>query len=101
MSTVPSSIAKAAETRPFGDGRILRTQKDVVRDVMLSASECGSWLTLDEIKNLTRFGEASISAQLRHLRADGYPLRKQVRETSGFDSVGTHAVTYEYLLEKK
>jgi hypothetical protein len=46
----------------------LRTQLEVVRDVMLSAAECDAWLTLTEIARMTRFGEASISAQLRHLR---------------------------------
>jgi hypothetical protein len=61
----------------------------VIRDVMLSAAECASqvsappysqlwnaphiagdasWMTLREISDLTNYGEASISAQLRHLR---------------------------------
>jgi hypothetical protein len=69
-------------------GRIL-TQMEVIRDVLLSAAECadqiarhsytrlwnvtqiavdGGWLTLREIADLTNYGEASISAQLRHLR---------------------------------
>jgi hypothetical protein len=50
------------------DGLRLRTQLEVIRDVMLSAAECGAWLTLRELAGITRFGEASISAQLRHLR---------------------------------
>jgi hypothetical protein len=69
-------------------GRLL-TQMEVIRDVMLSAAECageivgqshlqmwdaaqiaadGGWMTLREIAELTNYGEASISAQLRHLR---------------------------------
>lgn len=69
-------------------GRI-PTQMEVIRDVMLSAAECAGqssmqpyvqmwdtsqiatdagWLTLREISELTNYGEASISAQLRHLR---------------------------------
>ena len=27
----------------------LRTQREVLRDVMLSANECGAWLTLAEL----------------------------------------------------
>ena len=44
----------------------VRTQRDVVRDVMLSANECGAWLTLAELGAMTRYPETSISAQLRH-----------------------------------
>lgn len=45
-----------------------RTQREVIRDVMLSAGQCATWLTLDELAKLTHFPPASISAQLRHLR---------------------------------
>lgn len=45
-----------------------RTQREVIRDVMLSAGQCATWLTLDELAKLTQFPPASISAQLRHLR---------------------------------
>jgi hypothetical protein len=44
------------------------TQLHTIRDLMLSAARRGAWLTLDEIAGLTEIGEASISAQLRHLR---------------------------------
>ena len=54
------------------DGPRLRTQLEVIRDVMLSAAECGAWLTLREVAGITRFGEASISAQLRHLRKPAF-----------------------------
>ena len=83
-------------------GRIL-SQMEVIRDVMLSAAECsgqiarqsytrlwdvaqiaadGGWLTLREIADLTNYGEASISAQLRHLRKPhfgGYVVVKRRR----------------------
>ena len=83
-------------------GRIL-TQMEVIRDVMLSAAECsgeialqsytrmwhasqinsdGGWMTLREIAELTNYGEASISAQLRHLRKPhfgGYVIEKRRR----------------------
>jgi hypothetical protein len=45
-----------------------RRQRDVLRDVMLSARECETWLTLDELAQLTHYPSASISAQLQHLR---------------------------------
>jgi len=35
---------------------------------MMRALCSGAWLTLGEIAEATEFGEASISAQLRHLR---------------------------------
>jgi hypothetical protein len=83
-------------------GRIL-TQMEVIRDVLLSAAECAGqiarpsfsrvldmtqissyegWLTLREIADLTNYGEASISAQLRHLRKPhfgGYVVVKRRR----------------------
>jgi hypothetical protein len=83
-------------------GRIL-SQLEVIRDVMLSAAECagevarqsytqmweasqidagGGWMTLREIAELTNYGEASISAQLRHLRKPhfgGYVIAKRRR----------------------
>jgi len=65
----------------YGEAR-LRTQHDVIRDVMLSAAECDAWLTLRELAGITRYGEASISAQLRHLRKatfGGYAVEKRRR----------------------
>jgi hypothetical protein len=44
------------------------TQLAEIRDLMVAASSRGAWLTLSEIARRTEFGEASISAQLRHLR---------------------------------
>ena len=59
-----------------------RLQREVLRDVMLSASECDTWLTLEELARITRYPAASISAQLRHLRKPrngGFLLRKRCR----------------------
>ena len=98
---------RAKVYRPVFDGlkaceRIL-TQMEVVRDVMLSAAECAEqiarqshtqmwsaancagdagWMTLRELAELTNYGEASISAQLRHLRKPhfgGYVVAKRRR----------------------
>jgi hypothetical protein len=55
------------ESIAFGE-----TQLEVIRDLMLSAASQGLWLTLEEIAAHTEFGEASISAQLRHLRKTRY-----------------------------
>ena len=40
------------------DARRLRSQRAVIRDVMLAAVECNTWLTLGELRGLTRYGEA-------------------------------------------
>jgi hypothetical protein len=44
------------------------TQLEAIRDLMLTAARRGVWLTLGEIAQVTAIGEASVSAQLRHLR---------------------------------
>jgi hypothetical protein len=49
-----------------------RRQRDVLCDVLLSARQCETWLTLDELAKLTHYPPASISAQLRHLRKPEY-----------------------------
>jgi hypothetical protein len=73
--------ATVAAKRGEYDGRRLRSQREVIRDVMLAAADCETWLTLAELRALTRFGEASISAQLRHLRKP---------ENGGYDVVKRH-----------
>ena len=73
---------------------VLRKQREVIRDVMLSAGQCATWLTLDELAKLTHYPPASISAQLRHLRTDGYILDKRQRS---FDN----GVVWEYSLKVK
>jgi hypothetical protein len=81
-----AAVAKHGEY----DARRLRSQREVIRDVMLAAADCDTWLTLSELRALTRYGEASISAQLRHLRKlenGGYDVSKQRRG----DAVGAGA----------
>jgi hypothetical protein len=99
--------ASVAVKRGEYDARRLRSQRDVIRDVMLSAADCGTWLTLGELRALTRFGEASISAQLRHLRKmenGGYDVAKRLRE----DRAPAHASAdgrgewlWEYRVEQR
>lgn len=71
------------KTRRSGlTGVARRRQRDVLCDVMLSARQCETWLTLDELAKLTHYPPASISAQLRHLRKPengGYVVEKRPR----------------------
>ena len=78
------------------------SQREVLRDVLLSATECGSWLTLRELAQLTRFGETSISAQLRHLRKakyGSYVVEKRVRRGIVVSEV-EHGAIWEYRLRR-
>ncbi|HXN51108.1 MAG TPA: hypothetical protein VN943_04165 [Candidatus Acidoferrum sp.] len=80
--------------------RAMPTQRDVLRDVMLAAEKYGAWMTLRELARLTRYGETSISAQLRHLRktkCGGYVLEKRVRRPEVVNSE-EHFVVWEYRL---
>jgi hypothetical protein len=67
-SKVNRNLRPRRELRP----RIWRRQRDVLCDVLLSAGQCETWLTLHELARLTGYGEASVSAQLRHLRKPEY-----------------------------
>jgi hypothetical protein len=81
----------------------LPTQREVLRDVMLAAGKYGAWMTLGELGRLTRYGETSISAQLRHLRkarCGGYVLEKRVREAEVV-SGEEHFVVWEYRLSRR
>ncbi|MGH9743900.1 MAG: hypothetical protein ACRD51_16260 [Candidatus Acidiferrum sp.] len=78
-----------------------RKQREVIRDVMLSAGQCGTWLTLDELTKLTSYPPASISAQLRHLRKPrfgSFAVVKRCRATDkamrgdGFGAVWEYSV---------
>jgi hypothetical protein len=81
---LPERVRASVEMRRGEyDARRLRSQREVIRDVMLAAADCDTWLTLGELRALTRYGEASISAQLRHLRKlenGGYEVAKRRRE---------------------
>ena len=82
----------------------LRTQRDVVRDVMLSANECGAWLTLVELAAMTRYPAASISAQLRHLKKPqfgNFELKKKMRDKADIHSGNAHGVVWEYRLTRR
>jgi hypothetical protein len=82
------------------------TQFEVIRDVLLSAAECaeaaavrmmraglppedGGWMTLHELGELTGYGEASISAQIRHLRKEHFGSFVVAKRRRGFDKRGS------------
>lgn len=92
--------SKQKEARPV----ILRRQREVIRDVMLSAGQCATWLMLDELAKLTLYPPASISAQLRHMRKPrngAYTVVKRCRTTKkamraeGFESVWEYSLMQE------
>lgn len=83
-------------------------QRDVLRDVMLSAAECDTWLTLEELARITSYPPASISAQLRHLRKTrhgGYRLKKRCRLmpklAAGVEQSVAHGPQWEYGLDRR
>ena len=84
LSRIPEGVRASVAPRVGEyDARRLRSQREIIRDAMLSAADCDTWLTLGELRALTRYGEASISAQLRHLRKTengGYDVVKRHRE---------------------
>jgi hypothetical protein len=91
------------EARP----RSLRRQRDVLCDVMLAAAQCETWLTLHELGRLTGYGEASVSAQLRHLRKPEYggfvvdKQRRPVDEVARGEVVrGELGLIWEYRMQR-
>jgi hypothetical protein len=93
LSRIPEGVrASVAHRAGEYDARRLRSQREIIRDVMLSAADCETWLTLGELRALTRYGEASISAQLRHLRKSengGYDVVKRHRDGACPERPGT------------
>jgi hypothetical protein len=68
---------------------------------MLSAGACETWLTLVELSRVTHYGEASISAQLRHLRKPQYGtfvVEKRQREAAKVLCGVEHGPVWEYRL---
>jgi hypothetical protein len=93
------------KTRRRGVKRIARRrQRDVLCDVMLTARECDTWLTLDELAKLTHYPPASISAQLRHLRKPeygGYAVEKRPRAMHAILRGEDFGTVWEYQLRRR
>src|SRR5713226_2095508 len=80
-----------------------RRQRDVLCDVMLSARQCETWLTLDELAKLTHYPPASISAQLRHLRKPeygGFAVEKRPRAVGKVLRGEDFGTVWEYQLKR-
>jgi hypothetical protein len=81
-----------------------RRQRDVLCDVMLSARQCETWLTLDELAKLTHYPPASISAQMRHLRKPqfgGFAVEKRPRAFGRSMRGEEFGTVWEYQLRRK
>jgi hypothetical protein len=81
--------------------KLLPTQRELVRDLMLASSKYGLWLTLRQLARLTGYGEASISAQLRHLRKPqygGFVLEKRCCNEGRIGRNGNPGAVWEYKL---
>lgn len=92
----------AATVSPLA-GASRRRQRDVLCDVMLSASQCETWLTLEELAKLTHYPPASISAQLRHLRKQefgGYEVEKRQRVSGRILHGEDFGTVWEYRLHR-
>src|SRR5260370_39750545 len=64
-----AAMPRTRKTRKGSARRtVLRTQREVLREVMVSARACGAWLTLHEVASLAHYGEASNPGQLGQLR---------------------------------
>jgi hypothetical protein len=80
-----------------------RRQRDVLREVMLSAEQCETWLTLEELAKLTHYPPASISAQLRHLRKaeyGGFSVKKRCRRVGKPRAGESNGAVWEYQLKQ-
>jgi hypothetical protein len=81
-----------------------RRQRDVLCDVMLSARQCETWLTLEELAKLTHYPQASISAQLRHLRKPeygGFVVEKRPRALDAVLRGEDFGTVWEYQLRRR
>ncbi len=80
-----------------------RRQRDVLCDVLLSARQCETWLTLDELAKLTHYPPASISAQLRHLRKPqfgGFVVEKRPRTAGAVLRGEDFGTVWEYQIRR-
>ena len=79
-----------------------RTQREVLRDVLLCAARYELWMTLEELGRKTFYPQASISAQLRHLRKPengGFVVEKRRREAEEVSKGSIHERVWEYRMK--
>lgn len=76
-----------------------KTQREIVREVLLCAAGMDMWMTLAELTRKTRYPEASVSAQLRHLRKaanGGCVVENRRREVEEAARESKHELVWEY-----
>ena len=76
-----------------------KSQREVVRDVMLLAAFHDVWMSLEELAKKTRYPQASISAQLRHLRKPqygGFVVEKRRRTWEETKKASLRELVWEY-----
>jgi hypothetical protein len=95
-----------AASRTNGKSGLIRehvpTQLEVLRGVLLLAAQYDSWMTLAELSRKTNFPEASISAQLRHMRKaehGGYRVEKRRRQWEEALKTNTAEKVWEYRVQ--
>ena len=78
---------------------VLKTQREVLLEVLLCAARYDVWMTLEELAHKTFYPEASISAQLRHLRKPengGFVVEKRRRLWAETTRPSAHEKVWEY-----
>ncbi|HXR33385.1 MAG TPA: hypothetical protein VN830_06745 [Verrucomicrobiae bacterium] len=78
---------------------VLKTQREILQEVLLCAARYDVWMTLEELAHKTRYPEASISAQLRHLRKPqhgGFVVEKRRRLWAETLRPSAHERVWEY-----
>ena len=78
---------------------VLKTQREILQEVLLCAARYDVWMTLEELAHKTRYPEASISAQLRHLRKaqyGGFEVEKRRRLWAETTRPSAHEKVWEY-----
>jgi len=78
---------------------VLKTQREILQGVLFCAARYDVWMTLEELAHKTGYAEASISAQLRHLRKPqngGFVVEKRRRLWAETLRPSVHERVWEY-----
>ena len=77
LAGIPEGVRASAASKPGEyDGRRLRSQREIIRDVMVSAADCETWLTLGEC------GRSRGTAKPRFRRSCGICARPKTADTT-------------------
>ena len=85
-----NTVFDGSDYIPEFDNKRLTGQIKTIYFLMID----GNWRTLKEIETLTGYGQASISAQLRHLRKDRFGNHEILKRNKGERKTGL----FEYKL---